>query len=182
MPEPQSGALATSPYPPHWQGWQDSNPRHAVLETAVLPAELHPCVMRFYLFRWEPRCAVVVEGVGFEPTKATPTDLQSAPVDRFGTPPHRGAGDRNRTRDLLITSQLLYLLSYAGRFGHGIPDPLRASTHPCFTMQSSLVYTLRPSFCNPPPCGGKSYCTTSSLPAQDLSQASPPITRQFLFR
>ena len=25
-----------------------------------------------------------------------------------------GAGNRNRTRDLLITNQLLYLLSYAG--------------------------------------------------------------------
>ena len=25
-----------------WQGWQDSNPRHAVLETAALPTELHP--------------------------------------------------------------------------------------------------------------------------------------------
>ena len=29
----------------------------------------------------------LVEGVGFEPTKAKPTDLQSAPVDRLGTPP-----------------------------------------------------------------------------------------------
>ena len=29
----------------------------------------------------------VVEGVGFEPTKAKPADLQSAPVDRLGTPP-----------------------------------------------------------------------------------------------
>ena len=29
----------------------------------------------------------VVEGVGFEPTKAEPADLQSAPVDRLGTPP-----------------------------------------------------------------------------------------------
>ena len=28
-----------------------------------------------------------MEGVGFEPTKAKPTDLQSAPVDRLGTPP-----------------------------------------------------------------------------------------------
>jgi hypothetical protein len=27
--------------------------------------------------------------------------------------PNNGAGDRNRTRDLLITNQLLYLLSYA---------------------------------------------------------------------
>ena len=30
---------------------------------------------------------LVVEGVGFEPTKASPADLQSAPVDRLGTPP-----------------------------------------------------------------------------------------------
>lgn len=30
-----------------------------------------------------------------------------------------GAGTRNRTRDLLITSQLLYLLSYTG--GEGRP-------------------------------------------------------------
>lgn len=31
----------------------------------------------------------MVEGVGFEPTKAEPADLQSAPVDRLGTPPNR---------------------------------------------------------------------------------------------
>ena len=30
---------------------------------------------------------MLVEGVGFEPTKAWPADLQSAPVDRLGTPP-----------------------------------------------------------------------------------------------
>ena len=30
----------------------------------------------------------LVEGVGFEPTKAEPADLQSAPVDRLGTPPN----------------------------------------------------------------------------------------------
>ncbi len=29
----------------------------------------------------------LVEGAGFEPAKAEPTDLQSAPFDRFGTPP-----------------------------------------------------------------------------------------------
>ena len=29
----------------------------------------------------------VVEGEGFEPSKAEPTDLQSAPFDRSGTPP-----------------------------------------------------------------------------------------------
>ena len=85
----------------------------------------------------------MVEGEGFEPSKAEPSDLQSDPFDRSGTPPKRiaivfheshkvntlcilnlnvflqlqyyldGAGTRNRTRDLLITSQLLYQLSYA---------------------------------------------------------------------
>ena len=29
----------------------------------------------------------MVEGEGFEPSKAEPSDLQSAPVDRLGTPP-----------------------------------------------------------------------------------------------
>jgi hypothetical protein len=33
-----------------------------------------------------------VEGEGFEPSKAEPSDLQSDPFDRSGTPP-------NRTRD-----------------------------------------------------------------------------------
>ena len=32
-------------------------------------------------------CGLLVVGVGFEPTKAKPADLQSAPFDRFGTPP-----------------------------------------------------------------------------------------------
>jgi hypothetical protein len=54
-----------------WQGQQDLNPRHSVLETDVLPAELCP---------------------------------------------YSGAGNRSRTRDLLITSQLLYQLSYTGMF------------------------------------------------------------------
>ena len=28
-----------------WQGQKDSNPRHAVLETAALPAELYPYII-----------------------------------------------------------------------------------------------------------------------------------------
>ena len=28
-----------------WQGQKGSNPRHAVLETAALPAELYPCMV-----------------------------------------------------------------------------------------------------------------------------------------
>jgi hypothetical protein len=34
---------------------------------------------------------IVVEGGGFEPPKAEPADLQSAPFDRSGTPPKSGA-------------------------------------------------------------------------------------------
>ncbi len=56
----------------------------------------------------------MVEGVGFEPTKAEPADLQSAPFGHSGTPPKFGAATKSRTRDLLITSQLLYQLSYSG--------------------------------------------------------------------
>ena len=72
-----------------------------------------------------------MEGGGFEPPKAEPADLQSAPFGHSGTPPEIepgilrewhddvnkyrqefGAGDRSRTYDLLITNQLLYQLSY----------------------------------------------------------------------
>lgn len=55
----------------------------------------------------------MVVGEGFEPSKSMTADLQSAPFGRSGTPPRvlDGAGYRNRTGDLLITSQLLYLLS-----------------------------------------------------------------------
>ena len=35
-----------------------------------------------------PVC-MLVEGEGFEPSKAEPTDLQSVPFDRLGTPPER---------------------------------------------------------------------------------------------
>ena len=74
----------------------------------------------------------MVEGEGFEPSKPKAGDLQSRGFDRSPTPPTRfyytylklqvngnfntlyGAGTKNRTRDLLITSQLLYQLSYTG--------------------------------------------------------------------
>jgi hypothetical protein len=83
----------------------------------------------------------LVEGAGFEPAKAEPSDLQSDPFGRSGTPPKKrrilrrltnrvnqtnhlatlnghnkiGADTRIRTLDLLITSQLLYQLSYVGK-------------------------------------------------------------------
>ena len=42
------------------------------------------------------------------------TDLQSAAFSLFAISPS-GAENRNRTRNLLITSQLLYQLSYFGK-------------------------------------------------------------------
>ena len=73
--------------------------------------------------------AFKMEGGGFEPPKASPTDLQSVPFGRSGTPPVKfyigpynsgsspsvkKAGEGTRTPDWLITNQLLYQLSYAG--------------------------------------------------------------------
>ena len=44
---------------------------------------------------------------GFEPPKTESTDLQSVAFGRSAIFPN-GAGGRNRTNNLLITSQLLY--------------------------------------------------------------------------
>ena len=70
----------------------------------------------------------LVDGDGFEPSKSTTTDLQSAPFGRSGTHPRKviwnwlfgfqgnfGAGDGTRTRNLLITNQLLCQLSYTSQ-------------------------------------------------------------------
>ena len=58
----------------------------------------------------------MVEGGGFEPPKLARQIYSLIPL-ATREPHHKlekenGAGDTNRTRDLLITSQLLYLLSY----------------------------------------------------------------------
>ncbi len=50
-------------------------------------------------------CVLLVDGDGFEPSKAVPADLQSDPFGHSGTRP--GAGDWSRTNNLLITNQLL---------------------------------------------------------------------------
>jgi hypothetical protein len=38
--------------------------------------------------RWKTKKGKMVERGGFEPPKAEPADLQSAPFDRSGTSPH----------------------------------------------------------------------------------------------
>ena len=42
---PKPVALPSCATPRNWQGQKDSNPRHAVLETAALPTELYPCIL-----------------------------------------------------------------------------------------------------------------------------------------
>ena len=56
----------------------------------------------------------LVDGEGFEPSKASLTDLQSAPFGHSGTHPYPKADDRTRTDNLLITNQLLCQLSHIG--------------------------------------------------------------------
>ncbi len=81
-----------------WSGRRDLNPRHPAWKAEALPTELLP---------------QMVVGGGFDPPKASPTDLQSVPFGRSGTPPYR-ASRGTRTPDQLITNQPLYQLSYAG--------------------------------------------------------------------
>ena len=58
-----------------------------------------------------------MDGDGFEPSKSSITDLQSAPFGHSGTHPYlilMQADDRTRTDNLLITNQLLCQLSHIG--------------------------------------------------------------------
>ena len=52
-------------------------PTSSAWKAEVLAVELRPRI----------QSAKMVEGGGFEPPKAEPADLQSAPFDRSGTPP-----------------------------------------------------------------------------------------------
>ena len=50
------------------------------------PTKIHKLFLRKRLHQWKLKRKVVV-GTGFEPVKAKPADLQSAPVDRLGILP-----------------------------------------------------------------------------------------------
>ena len=100
-----------------WSGRRDLNSRHPAWKAEALPTELLPLfryelqIGRLNLFPQELKsiscrksCSSnrspklnrnllqstqlrLVVGGGFEPPKASPTDLQSVPFDRSGTPP-----------------------------------------------------------------------------------------------
>src|SRR5690554_175415 len=94
------------------------------------------------------RCPRAISGGGgrTRTCEAFASDLQSDPFGQLGNPSRQkpltrtcktksGAGGRNRTPDLLITSQLLYQLSYASprspiQRGRYITEFCRALQHP----------------------------------------------------
>ena len=74
LPRKCSTAWAMWACPTTLSGWWESNPHHQLGR------------LRFY--HWTtPANRLIVEGAGFEPAKAEPSDLQSDPFDRSGTPP-----------------------------------------------------------------------------------------------
>jgi hypothetical protein len=50
------------------------------------------------------REAIILEGEGFEPSKAEPSDLQSDPFDRSGTPPQKSSRILSSNKRLLSTA------------------------------------------------------------------------------
>ena len=60
----------------------------------------------------------MVEGGGFEPPKAPPTDLQSVPFGRSGTPPHIFPEDKRQKGDRLAPPSFFWPLA-SGHSGAG---------------------------------------------------------------
>ncbi|GEM_PF-425208 len=88
-------------------GRRDSNPPPTAWKAVALPDELLPQgILQFVSLSY---ISEIVGRGGFEPPKASPTDLQSAPFDRSGISPDLWRADgRIRTADRLITNQLLW--------------------------------------------------------------------------
>jgi hypothetical protein len=100
-----------------------------------------------------------MERGGFEPPKAEPADLQSAPFGHSGTSPNpistgpplinitipnpKSAGEGIRTRDLLITNQLLYQLSYASNKACNNPKNHSPCKNRAFFLRTGSVKRFR---------------------------------------
>jgi len=131
--------------PARKSGRRDSNPRPTAWKAVTLPTELLPQRSTYHdlCLPDDHRQDSIGGGQGRIRTSegARPTDLQSVAFDRFATCPtglmqtqylrrartflFSRAGDGTRTRNLLITNQLLYQLSYASRQNHTYPVPSR---------------------------------------------------------
>jgi hypothetical protein len=63
--------------------------RRLSLQRNDLNSSCHNASPTNYPQTLKPKPETLVEGEGFEPSKAEPSDLQSDPFDRSGTPPNR---------------------------------------------------------------------------------------------
>ena len=101
-------------------------------------------------------------GGGFEPPKASPTDLQSVPFDHSGTPPDRPAGERAAPEAL----DALLILELA----RGIEPPTTSLQVRCSTIELRQpgIYepTRRRGFIQKPPAAQTLYCIGELLPCQ----------------
>jgi hypothetical protein len=120
-----------------WSGKRDSNPRPSAWKADALAAELFPLKPLFY--------NKMVEGGGFEPPKASPTDLQSVPFDRSGTPPHL------REQDATMHAQPW------PRSDHDIPVP----AGPCPSRQRGWTAAELAKGLEPPTTSLQMRCSTN---------------------
>ena len=97
----------------------------------------------------------LVEGVGFEPTKAWPADLQSAPVDRLGTPP------KNVSRAFSLMGSALSTISYCfsatftyDASGYSVSYFGRSACTPQFSGDK-IVHALRKVLSRAQQCSGR---------------------------
>ena len=85
----------------------------------------------------------VVEGGGFEPPKAEPTDLQSAPFDRSGTPPRSSNGQFSlfRPRSSRFFGQISQLLADfpSARSPQRDSNPRPADSYPLLLSQPPRI-------------------------------------------
>src|SRR6476661_5255149 len=102
-----------------WSGRRDSNPRHPAWKASALPTELLP-------LNPLPDARIgMVEGGGFEPPQASPTDLQSVPFDLSGTPPHEyasGLVSRQDTGKIVTGPEAVKARRGRGYWMRGLPD------------------------------------------------------------
>ena len=102
-----------------------------------------------------PSARKLVEGAGFEPAKAEPADLQSAPVDRLGTPP-RCEPRIVRPVQECVNSQLREI---QGFFAFD-------TAAQCSALLAKLNYQI-----GPPRFNTLLHCFAAKLPAIDKARA-----------
>ena len=106
---PEVYSLFRGCYSRYWSRFSDLNRRPHPYHGCALPAELNRLWWR---------------NMGSNHGRLPSTDLQSVAIDHSAIPPFcfplTGAGEGIWTSDLLITSQLLYQLSYTGHNNLGI--------------------------------------------------------------